>query len=133
MYMMTPTGGVMLPSPTRITISTPKWTSSMPRVRTMGTRIGVSSSTMTVLSTNIPAITRKPRRRNSTITGFSESPAMNAAMSCGTCSTMIAKPSMAESMRISMIMPMSVTARPSTPGRSETFSSRWAKKPTRRA
>jgi hypothetical protein len=53
--MATPTGGVIEPSVTRVIIRMPKWTGSTPTFLIIGTKIGVSSRTRIVLSTNRPA------------------------------------------------------------------------------
>src|SRR3546814_820023 len=89
-YIATPTGGVIDPSVTMVIIRMPKCTGSTPSGCTIGRKIGVSSSTSTVLSTNSPATNRNTRTSATTSSGSWVSAVIAAAMLCGACSKMIA-------------------------------------------
>ncbi len=85
----TPTGGVMLPSVVAVIITRPKWTGSMPALTTMGTRMGVSSSVMTVLSRNMPSSRMKTTSIVSSTYRFCVTPTIHSAACAGTCSSEI--------------------------------------------
>ena len=89
MNIATPTGGVMLPSVVAVIITRPKCTGSMPALTTIGTRIGVSSSTITVLSRNMPSSRMNTISIESSTCRFCVTPTIHSAACAGTCSSEI--------------------------------------------
>lgn len=73
-----------------VIIRMPKCTGSTPSGVTIGRKIGVSSSTSTVLSMNSPATNRKNNTSATTRIGSRVSPVIASAMLCGACSKMMA-------------------------------------------
>lgn len=82
--MAEPLGQVMPPSVTIDIIRMPKWTGSMPMLLMIGTKIGVSSSTMTVLSSASPAISRNTRMTSTIMLGSVMPASIQPARFCGT-------------------------------------------------
>jgi len=59
-YRAIPTGGVITPKVTQVIIIIPKTTGSTPTVCITGSKIGVKIKAITVVSINIPQISRNP-------------------------------------------------------------------------
>ena len=106
-YMAVPTGGVMPPSVTTVINTIPKCTGSTPRFLTIGRKIGVNSSVLTVPSINIPAINTNTLIIIITRYLFWLMLVINSAMDCGTLSYIMPKPIMALVMMINKITPLS--------------------------